>query len=110
MAWTLKNYFTSRTLKDLAPNMYYIIPFIMALVLNQTLIAEKGADAMARVATIKLNTKEGSINQRLRYYEDVLTHIKDKVDDKHKEKKLHAKLKVLLENRIEITRQKLLSN
>ena len=41
---------------------------------------------------------------------DVLTHIKDKVDDKHKEKKLHAKLKVLLENRIEITRQKLLSN
>ena len=41
---------------------------------------------------------------------DVLTHIKDKVDDKHKEKKLHVKLKKLLENRIEITRQKLLSN
>ena len=41
---------------------------------------------------------------------DVLTHIKDKVDDKHKEKKLHVKLKELLENRIEITRQKLLSN
>ena len=41
---------------------------------------------------------------------DVLTHIKDKVDDKNKEKKLHVKLKKLLENRIEITRQKLLSN
>ena len=41
---------------------------------------------------------------------DVLTHIKDKVDDKHKEKKLHVKLKKILENRIEITRQKLLSN
>ena len=41
---------------------------------------------------------------------DVLTHIKDKVDNKHKEKKLHVKLKELLENRIEITRQKLLSN
>ena len=41
---------------------------------------------------------------------DVLTHIKDKVDNKHKEKKLHVKLKQLLENRIEITRQKLLSN
>ena len=41
---------------------------------------------------------------------DVLTHIKDKVGDKHKEKKLHSKLKELLENRIEITRQKLLSN
>ena len=41
---------------------------------------------------------------------DVLAHIKDKVDDKHKEKKLHVKLKKILENRIEITRQKLLSN
>ena len=41
---------------------------------------------------------------------DVLTHIKDTVDEKHKEKKLHVKLKKLLENRIEITRQKLLSN
>ena len=41
---------------------------------------------------------------------DVLTHIKDKVDEKNKEKKLHVKLKELLENRIEITRQKLLSN
>ena len=41
---------------------------------------------------------------------DVLTHIKDKVDEKHKEKKLQVKLKELLENRIVITRQKLLSN
>ena len=41
---------------------------------------------------------------------DVLTHIKDKVDEKHKEKKLRVKLKELLENRIVITRQKLLSN
>nr|AOE06365.1 O-antigen polymerase [uncultured bacterium] len=77
LAWTLKNYFTSRIPKDLVPNLYYVIPFILAVVLNQALIADKGADAMARVATIKLNTEEGSINQRLRYYEDVLTHITD---------------------------------
>ena len=41
---------------------------------------------------------------------DVLTHIKDKVDEKNKEKKFHVKLKQLIENRIETTRQKLLSN
>ena len=41
---------------------------------------------------------------------DVLTHIKDKVDEKNKEKKLHVKLKQLIENRIETTRQKLLSD
>ena len=41
---------------------------------------------------------------------DVLTHIKDKVDEKNKEKKLHVKLKQLIERRIETTRQKLLSN
>ncbi len=41
---------------------------------------------------------------------DVMTHIKDAVDQKHKEKEFHVKLKELLENRIEIARQKLLSN
>ena len=41
---------------------------------------------------------------------DVLTHIKDRVDEKNKEKKFHVKLKQLIENRIETTRQKLLSN
>ena len=41
---------------------------------------------------------------------DVLTHIKDKVDEKNKEKKLHVKLKQVIENRLETTRQKLLSN
>ncbi len=41
---------------------------------------------------------------------DVLTHIKDSVDEKNEEKKLNVKLKQLIESRIEITRQKLLSN
>ena len=41
---------------------------------------------------------------------DVLTHIKEAVDEQNKEKKFHAELKQLIENRIEITRQKLLSN
>jgi hypothetical protein len=41
---------------------------------------------------------------------DVLTHIKDSVDEKNEKKKLHVKLKQLIESRIEITRQKLLSN
>ena len=41
---------------------------------------------------------------------DVLTHIKDAVDEKNEEKKLYVKLKQLIEKRIETTRQKLLSN
>ena len=41
---------------------------------------------------------------------DVLSHIKDTVDEKNKEKKFHVKLRQLIENRIETTRQKLLSN
>ena len=41
---------------------------------------------------------------------DVLTHIKDKVDEQNKEKKFYVQLKELLEYRIETTRQKLLSN
>mgnify|MGYP005675850067 CR=1 FL=1 len=38
---------------------------------------------------------------------DVITHIKDTVDEKNKKKKFHAKLKKILENRIIATRQKL---
>ncbi len=41
---------------------------------------------------------------------DIFNHVKDKVDEKHKEKKLHVKFKELQENRIENTRQKLLFN
>ena len=41
---------------------------------------------------------------------DVLSHIKDKVDEQNKEKKFYVQLKELLEKRIETTRQKLLSN
>tara|TARA_S200000501_G_C20273922_1_gene504098 strand:- start:120 stop:416 length:297 start_codon:yes stop_codon:yes gene_type:complete len=41
---------------------------------------------------------------------DVLTHIKDTVDEKKRKKNFHAELTKLIENRIEITRQKLLSN
>ena len=41
---------------------------------------------------------------------DVLTHIKDKVEEQNKEKKFYVQLKQLIENRIGTTRQKLLSN
>ena len=41
---------------------------------------------------------------------DVLTHIKDTVDENNNKKKLHVQFKQLLENRIETTRKKLLSN
>ena len=41
---------------------------------------------------------------------DVLTHIKDRVDEQNKEKKFYVQLKQLIENRIETTRQKLLPN
>ncbi len=55
---------------------YIIIPLIAAVIVNQTFFANKGADAITRAASISLSTKDGSVNQRLRYYEDVLTHVK----------------------------------
>ena len=77
LAWTSFNYFRTRSIKDIYFNLFYLLPLTLALVLNQIFISDKGADALARVATIKINTNEGSINQRLRYYEDVVTHISE---------------------------------
>ena len=74
IAWTGFNYFKTRSIKEIYLNLYYIVPFFLALILNQVLISDKGADALSRAATISVSTNDGSVNQRLRYYEDVLTH------------------------------------
>ncbi|MDA8763483.1 O-antigen ligase family protein, partial [Flavobacteriaceae bacterium] len=73
--WTAFNYFKTRSIRDFSPNLFYLLPLILALVLNQILISDKGADALSRAATISISTNDGSVDQRLRYYEDVLTHI-----------------------------------
>ena len=55
---------------------FLIVPFLLAIIINQSYLSSKGADAISRAATISFSTKDGSVNQRLRYYEDVLTHLK----------------------------------
>ena len=53
---------------------YSVIPLFFSVLVNQIYFAEKGADALSRASTISFSTNDGSVNQRLRYYEDVLTH------------------------------------
>lgn len=73
--WTGFRYYRSRSIKEFSPNLFYLLPMILALVLNQVLVSDRGVDAISRAASISINTQDGSVNQRLRYYEDVLTHI-----------------------------------
>ena len=54
---------------------YLFIPIVITIIINQTFLSNKGADAISRAATISISTNDGSVNQRLRYYEDVLTHL-----------------------------------
>lgn len=54
---------------------FLIVPLIIAILVNQTVLSNKGSDAISRAATISISTDDGSISQRLRYYEDVLTHM-----------------------------------
>jgi O-antigen ligase len=64
-----------KTSTQLIALLYLLVPLIFSVIINQSVISDKGADVIQRASTIKLDTNEGSINQRLRYYEDVLTHI-----------------------------------
>lgn len=64
-----------KTRTQLLALLYLLIPLFFSVIINQSVISDKGADLIERASTIKLNTNEGSINQRLRYYEDVLTHM-----------------------------------
>jgi len=66
----------TNSFKTLLTISYIIVPLLLAITINQTVIASKGADALSRAATISLSTNDGSVNQRLRYYKDVLTHLK----------------------------------
>jgi len=52
-----------------------LIPLIIAIGINQVFLATKGADAISRASTISISEADNSISQRLRYYEDVFTHI-----------------------------------
>ena len=54
---------------------YFIVPFFVAVVINQTFLSDKGADVLSRASTISIDTNDGSINSRLRYYDDVFTHV-----------------------------------
>jgi len=54
---------------------FYLVPLILAIAVNQIYFSKKGADALDRASTIALNTSDDSISKRLRYYEDVLTHM-----------------------------------
>ena len=76
-ALKIANYLISKTknTKSLLSIGHILVPLILAITINQSVIANKGADALSRAATISLSTNDGSVNQRLRYYEDVLTHI-----------------------------------
>ncbi|MDA9037213.1 O-antigen ligase family protein [Flavobacteriaceae bacterium] len=65
----------TKSTKTLLSIVFIIVPLLLAITINQTVIASKGADALSRAATISLSTNDGSVNQRLRYYEDVITHL-----------------------------------
>jgi len=54
---------------------FYLVPLIFAIAVNQIYFSKKGVDALDRASTIALNTSDDSISKRLRYYEDVLTHM-----------------------------------
>ena len=60
--------------KHLYTIAYLLVPLFLAILVNQTFLSSKGADAISRAATISVSTSDNSINQRLRYYQDVLTH------------------------------------
>lgn len=65
-----------KTIEKLKTLLFIVIPLLLSIAINQVFFAPKGADALSRASTISLSTKDGSVNQRLRYYKHVLTHLK----------------------------------
>ena len=69
-------YFTvKKNKKELFKIGFYMIPLILSIAVNQLYFSSKGVDALDRASTIAIDTSDDSISKRLRYYEDVLTHM-----------------------------------
>ena len=69
-------YYQNRELRNLIPIVNIIMPLILAVFFNQLILSnEKTDNAIERASTISLSTNDGSVNQRLRYYKDVLSHM-----------------------------------
>ena len=66
----------SNNFGQLKRTLFIIGPVLGAVLLNQLLFSgSKTTSALQRASTIAVSTKDNSINQRLRYYEDVVTHL-----------------------------------
>lgn len=57
---------------NLQPLILLVIGLTAAITINQTVLKDKGADALSRAASIGQITTDDSIKARLRYYSDVL--------------------------------------
>lgn len=76
LSFNFYEFYKDQNPKKLIPSLYIIIPVITALLSNQLILSGSNtANAFERASTITVDTSDGSINQRLRYYQDVLTQI-----------------------------------
>ena len=68
--------YQTKKLKKIIYSFYIIVPLILSVALNQLVLSGgKTVSAIERASTISLSTNDGSVNQRLRYYKDVLNHM-----------------------------------
>ena len=66
----------SNNFGQLKRTLFIIGPVLGAVLMNQLIFSDsRTTSALKRASTIAVNTKDNSINQRLRYYEDVVTHL-----------------------------------
>ena len=74
-------FFQNKNWKTLFNTLNILLPLALAIGLNQAIFSDGSSSqtvsALERASTISVSTNDGSVNQRLRYYEDVLKHILD---------------------------------
>ena len=76
IALNFSKYWRLRKTSNIYRNGFLLLPLFAAIIINQSYLSKFGADAVSRAATISLSTNDGSVNQRLRYYDDVLEHMR----------------------------------
>ena len=73
-SYTIYIYFLNNNAKFKFKQLSLVFGILIISIISNISLSEKNSNVISRASTITLNTQDGSVNQRLRYYKQGLSH------------------------------------
>ena len=77
VSYLLYLFFIKKSKKFKVKHFFIVFSVLLITIISNLFLAEKNTNILTRAATISLNTEDGSVNQRIRYYKQGFNHFKN---------------------------------